>query len=191
MRERSHDARPKLPQRTSPYINAFLLIPLSPKLPIRFLVLSVALIIALSFAGAQPQLATAQEDMNEKPHFTYTVTATNPRLIRNVMGEITADVQGVPAAPVHAFAWDGEGVFPIKGSATLEVDPVANTGELTAEWTDEYGSWTLTQTVFTAPPHPSGLKIAGSGDSRRRPDTGECISARCHGRSRTGSAHGL
>jgi hypothetical protein len=136
-------------------------------------VVLVALMIGLVFS--QSSTATAQDAEDEQEmemdeqmangHTIYEVTATNPRRNRKVLGEVTDSVQGVPAAPVHAFVWDGDGSDPVEGTAHLEIDPVANTGTIRAEWVDEHGHWGLTQTAFAPPPHPSGLHIGVGADT--------------------------
>lgn len=89
----------------------------------------------------------------------YEVRASNARLNRLVTGDVTAFVDGVPAEPVHSFVWDGYGSVGIVGEARVEIDPVANTGEIRAEWHDENGDWEFTQTVFAPPPHATGLRV--------------------------------
>lgn len=124
---------------------------------------STLLLVALiaGVALLQPPTITAQGG----DQLAYEVVAGNARLNRLVTGEVTADVDGVPAEPVHSFVWDGEGSVPIEGTATVEIDPVANTGEITAEWSDEHGDWTFSQTVFAPPPHATGLRIGPSASS--------------------------
>lgn len=121
-----------------------------------FLIIGVAL--------SQSSEATAQENSQ----LIIEVKAENPRLNRKVLtddpDEITF-VDGVPAEPVHSFVWDGEGSVPIEGSATLEIDPVANTGEIKANWTDENGEWEFSQTLFAPPDHPTGLRVGPSASS--------------------------
>lgn len=95
----------------------------------------------------------------------YQVKAKDARLNRLVTGPVTGSVQGVPAEPVHSFVWDGNGSVPIQGSASLSVDPVTNTGEIKASWTDENGSWTLRQELFAPPEHPTGLRVGPSASS--------------------------
>lgn len=118
---------------------------------------------ALAASESAPGTSTAISTVDSDYHFE--VKATSARLIRRVTGEVTSYVQGVPAEPVHSFNWDGEGVVPIEGEAQLEIDPVANTGEIKAKWTDEYGSWTYHQKMFAPPPHPSGLRVGPSASS--------------------------
>lgn len=102
-------------------------------------------------------VAAAQEEGG----LTYHVEAENARLNRRVLGDVTDSVQGIPAQPVDSFVWDGVGSVVLESaSATLDVDPAHNTGTLTAEWTDLDGNeWTLTQTAFAPPPHPTGLRV--------------------------------
>jgi len=94
----------------------------------------------------------------------FTVTATNARLNRKVLGDVTSSVQGVPAEPVHSFVWDGDGSEPIRGNARLAINPNTNTGTIQAQWTDEYGRWTFNQTMFSPPEHADGLRVGPSGD---------------------------
>ena len=114
------------------------------------------LVIALGIGYlAQPETAAADPGSQ----LTYEVKAENARLNRLVTGEVNNEVQGVPAEPVDSFVWDGTGSqFIDDASVTLEIDPVANTGEIKAEWTDRNGHWTLEQTVFAPPPHPTGAR---------------------------------
>lgn len=93
---------------------------------------------------------------------TYRVAATDGRLIRRPTGPVHETVQGVPARPVDAFNWGGEGIEPVQGRMTIEVDPVANTGRIRAQWNDRNGHWKLEQTAFAPPPHPTGLEIGRS-----------------------------
>jgi len=124
----------------------------------------VLLVIALGVGYlAQPETAAADPGSQ----LTYEVKAENARLNRKVMGEATADVEGVPAEPVHSFVWDGEGsVFIDEASVTLEVDPVANTGEIKAEWRDRNGHWTLEQTAFAPPHHPTGARLGSFAEAQ-------------------------
>jgi hypothetical protein len=85
-------------------------------------------------------------------------------LNREVQGEATVWVNGVPAEPIDSFVWDGEGSTPIKGYAFLRVDPIENQGVIYARWWDRNGAWTFKQTAFFAPDHPSGMRLdAGPG----------------------------
>ena len=97
----------------------------------------------------------------------YEIKAKDARLIRQVTGEVTSDVQGIPASPVDSFLWDGEGIVPIKGSVKLKIDPVNNTGEIKAKWKDADGNkWEYKQTSFTDPGHPTGLRVGpGANDT--------------------------
>lgn len=98
----------------------------------------------------------------------YEIKAKDARLIRQVTGDVTSAVDGIPASPVDSFLWDGEGIVPIKGSAKVKIDPVANTGEIKAKWEDAEGNkWEYKQTTFTDPGHPTGLKVGpGAGDTQ-------------------------
>jgi hypothetical protein len=97
---------------------------------------------------------------------SYTVVAHSPRLNREVQGEVTVSVQGVPAEPVDSFVWDGEGSTPIRGFAAYRIDPVENKGRIVAKWWDRNGAWTLKQDVFMPPDHPSGVRMGpGLGDT--------------------------
>ena len=93
----------------------------------------------------------------------YRITASRPRLNRRMMGPVRRWVGRVPAEPVDSFCWSGEGSVPISGTMTIDVEPSRNTGTITAEWTDENGSWTWTQTRFLPPGHhASGVRIGSS-----------------------------
>lgn len=94
----------------------------------------------------------------------YRVRASNPRLNREVQGEVTASVNGVPAEPVDSFVWDGEGSVLVRGTANLKIDPAANTGVIRAQWQDRNGNWRFEQTAFFAPDHANGLRVGSSGD---------------------------
>ena len=105
---------------------------------------------------------------NAKPknQLVYEVKAENGTVNRELLGDPIAFVNGVPAEPVDSFVWDGVGVEPlIKGSVKVKIDPVGNTGEIKASWTDEYGDWTYKQTVFAPPHHSTGLQVGPSADS--------------------------
>lgn len=125
------------------------------------LVVSVLGIGAWLIFSMNPSSATAQSEAD----LQYEVNAENPRLNRKVVGEVVADVQGMPAEPVHSFVWDGDGSVPIEGTATLEIDPVGNTGEIKAQRVDENGTWEFRQTAFAPPHHPTGLRTGPSADS--------------------------
>ncbi len=123
------------------------------RLPIMGLLLAALTILAATVA-ADPDQA-----------LEYEIKAKDGRLIREVTGAVTDDILGVPAAPVDSFVWDGDGIVPINGSVKLEIDPVANTGSIVANWTDENGNWTLRQTAFAPPGHPTGLVVGSDGNS--------------------------
>jgi len=93
------------------------------------------------------------------------IKASNPMRIRKVTGPVTSDVNGVPAEPVDSFDWAGEEITPIKGHARLEIDPIANTGRITARWEDEHGHWTYKQNTFGPPAHATGIRIGSSRDT--------------------------
>ena len=117
-------------------------------------------------AADDPALAADHVPAGSVPAgLTYDITARSPRLNRKVMGETTDEVMGVAAAPVHSFVWDGDGSVEVRGSARLRIDPVANTGRIQVNWIDHNGSWRLTQEVFTAPDHASGLLAAPDGST--------------------------
>lgn len=118
---------------------------------------------------------------------TYKVTARNGRLIRNVTGPVTDDVNGVPAAPVDSFVWDGEGITTINGQVQLEIDPVANTGEIIATWRDENGRWEYRQTAFSPPSHPTGLQVGpGANDTQLIVDDPVTTNVYLHGDTTAG-----
>jgi len=95
----------------------------------------------------------------------YTVTASNPVLVRRVTGPVSNSINGVIAEPVDSFDWAGQNVTPIKGEAKLKIDPEANTGSIKASWVDENGEWEYTQTMFVAPPHPTGVRFGSATGS--------------------------
>lgn len=116
--------------------------------------------LALILAATAPSGTSAQSS-SDGPQ--YEVQASGARLVREVTGEVTNEVEGIPAEPVHSFVWDGEAVTNIEGTATVEINPVNNTGEIKAEWTDPEGNeWTLSQTAFSPPPHPTGFQAGSS-----------------------------
>ena len=130
----------------------------------RYLLFPV-LITALLVTVGLYQAGTAAAK-KEGPTLKYEIKAENARLIRQVTGPVTAYVAGVPAIPVDSFLWDGVGIESIEGSVKVEIDPIANTGEIKANWVDNNGSWTYKQTVFAPPGHSSGLQVGpGAGDT--------------------------
>ena len=129
---------------------------------ISLLIALTLLVIALGVAYlAQPEAVAADDGEN----LVFEVKAERPRLNREVTGDVTDEVQGVPAEPVDSFVWDGEGSDFIEGSVTVELDPVNNTGEIKAEWTDRHGEWTLEQTAFHPPHHASGMRAVSANDT--------------------------
>lgn len=114
-------------------------------------------IIILCFVIYSPAKVTAET--------IYEVKATNAQVNREVIGPVINTVDGVPAEPVDSFVWDGIGSVSVEGSVTLEVDPVANTGTIKAQWIDEFGVWEYFQSTFAPPSHPSGLRIGPSANS--------------------------
>lgn len=119
----------------------------------------------------------------------YEIRAGEARLNRRVMGEVTASVQGIPAEPVHSFVWDGNGSVPLeRSSAKVEIDPISNTGEIKAEWTDPDGNeWSLTQTVFLPlPPHPLGLRAVSLEETEFVEDDPVPVDVYLHGDTTAG-----
>jgi len=107
--------------------------------------------------------AAASPDEHQRATRTYiSVKASGAKLIRRVMGPIANSINGVPAEPVDSFDWAGKEIISIKGHAKVEIDPVANTGSIMAEWEDEYGHWTYKQMMFMPPPHPTGVRMGPS-----------------------------
>ncbi|MDX1664011.1 MAG: hypothetical protein R3272_09470 [Candidatus Promineifilaceae bacterium] len=96
----------------------------------------------------------------------YRIRASEARLNRQIMGDVTAHVQGVPAEPVDSFTWDGEGRVEL-ANARLQVtlNPTDNTGWIRATWTDRNGDWRFEQTVFMAPEHAAGARLTATGMS--------------------------
>lgn len=124
--------------------------------------LAVAIALGSLAAASLPTTTVVASEDGVGGQQAIRIEATDARLIRQVTGDVVADVDGVPAEPVDSFAWDGDGVTPIEGTVTLDIDPVANTGEIVANWTDENGSWEFVQTTFAPPPHPTGVRIGPS-----------------------------
>ena len=122
-------------------------------------------LVALAAVAALFQVNAATA--NPSNSLRYEVKAKNATLIREVTGEPTTYVNGVPASPADSFAWDGQGVTSIQGTVKVDIDPVSNTGEIKAEWKDENGNWKYRQTVFTDPGHPTGLQVGpGANDTQ-------------------------
>jgi hypothetical protein len=122
-------------------------------------ILTSGLILALWSIGA------AAHDGKEKSRVQISVKASKPVLVRRITGPIANSINGVPAEPVDSFDWEGREIRAIKGKAQLEIDPVANTGSIKAEWEDEYGYWTYKQKTFAPPHHATGVRIGPSKDT--------------------------
>ncbi len=93
------------------------------------------------------------------------IKASDPVRVRRVMGPVTHEIMGVPTEPVDSFDWGGQALTPVKGHARLDIDPIANTGTIRAEWEDEYGRWTYRQDTYGPPAHATGIRIGSSRDS--------------------------
>ncbi len=100
----------------------------------------------------------------------YRMQAKDAHLIRHVTGPVEESIRGVPAIPVDSFDWSGQNIIAIKGHAKLEIDPLSNTGKITAKWHDEYGHWTYRQNMFVR----SNSKLSIS-DKRVNRDQGLCL----------------
>lgn len=129
--------------------------------PLLFILFAV---IAMGLVLFQARSAAANKSDNLK----YDVKASNGRLIRKVTGSVTSEVNGIPASPVDSFIWNGEGIQAIKGAVRVKIDPVANTGKITATWRDPDGNhWQYEQVSFAPPDHPSGLVVGpGANDTQ-------------------------
>ena len=70
--------------------------------------------------------------------------------VTHVIGTNTYVIDGVTPKGGHdAFSYDGSGHKKITGNVQVDLDPITNTGSITAEWTDPQGNdWTYTQTQF-------------------------------------------
>ncbi len=154
----------------------------------KWLAVFVAAVVAISlFTVSQfTDIAAADSD-----NLQYEVKGEGARLVRKVTGEVTNDVRGIPAEPVHSFLWDGDGVQDIEGEVSVEIDPEANTGEIKAEWTDPDGNeWTLEQTVFgpagVIPPHPTGLQVGSNTIDRLVEDDPVTTNVYLHGDTTAG-----
>lgn len=94
---------------------------------------------------------------------SYDVLATAPRLNRRVLGPVTDSVQGIAAAPVDSFVYDGVGSVPVDGSLILQLDPSNNLGVVQASWTDPDGNdWVYTQRRFAGAQQLSGVRFGAS-----------------------------
>ena len=112
-------------------------------------------------------LAPAGASAGEEGSTTYEVKASNAALNREITGPVTDQVDGVAAAPVDSFTWDGIGRTAVEdASVEVEIDPESNTGFIKAEWTDDNGQWTFEQTAFAPPVHPSGLEVTSALTTR-------------------------
>ncbi|HFD31175.1 MAG TPA: hypothetical protein ENJ28_00480 [Gammaproteobacteria bacterium] len=124
---------------------------------------------------------TFADDEYDK-NLIYKMKAKNAHLIRHVTGDVVESIRGVPAIPVDSFLWSGENIKDINGHAELKIDPVNNTGKVSASWHDEYGHWTYKQNMFVAPPHPSGVKLGSSiNDVQKIMDDPVTTNAYLHG----------
>ncbi|MCP3978670.1 MAG: hypothetical protein GY716_04965 [bacterium] len=111
-------------------------------------------------AGSLPE---ASAEAGKPVGLRYRITATNARLNRRPIGPVRRWVQGVPAEPVDSMCWNGVGSTPITGRFTLEIEPMRNTGYVFAEWSDENGKWSYSQTRFIHPEHhASGIRFGTS-----------------------------
>lgn len=151
-------------------------------------VITAALLVALALVASSltPRGTAAAEPESQ---LTYEISAEDARLNRLVGDPITDWVQGIPAEPVHSFVWDGNGSIPLEGaSAKVEIDPISNTGEIKAEWTDPDGrEWTLTQTVFLPlPPHPTGLRAVSLSETAFVEDDPVTVDVYLHGDTTAG-----
>jgi len=122
--------------------------------------------IALWFVSAVADDRDDNDDDDDNEKNTYiSVKASNPMLIRRVMGPITNSVNGVPAEPVDGFDWAGHAIRTTEGNAEIKVDAIANTGLINADWKDEYGDWTYQQMMFVPPNHATGARMGPSKDT--------------------------
>jgi hypothetical protein len=130
----------------------------------KYLFLSVLAVGLTALVAFSIQAGTAEAKRgSDGKSLQYKVEASDGMLIRKVTGPVTSYVDGIPAEPVDSFIWNGDGIVSIGGSAEVNIDPVANTGEIEAKWTDEDGNeWKYRQTVFMPPPHPTGLVVGPS-----------------------------
>jgi hypothetical protein len=132
---------------------------------VRVVLVSLGLTLGLSFGGGFEMAmgdTEATSGSAQASDLDYEVMGADARLVRDIGGEISDSVEGVPASPVHAFDWDGDSVEVIEGELKAEIDPVANMGQIKAQWSDRNGAWTLTQTMFEPPDHPSGVRLGPS-----------------------------
>ncbi len=123
----------------------------------------ISSILAFALVGGLSLVLTSTTTAKPENQTIYEVKGTNASLQREIQGPVLTDVQGVPASPVDSFVHDGVGSIALTDAvAQLEIDPVNNTGEIEAEWTDENGKWKLVQEMFVPPPHSTGLMVGPS-----------------------------
>lgn len=118
-----------------------------------------ALAFTLSCAVSSAPEPVLLQDPDPK-HVRYIVRGKSPRRVRRLTSSSSRFVQGVPAEPVDSFCYDGNGVEDVEGFVLIDVDPVKNTGKVISRWKDEHGLWDLEVQLFTAPHHPSGLRVS-------------------------------
>ena len=118
-----------------------------------------------SLAGLPTPTPTARPALGSGP-IRYTIFGRSPRVNREVTGEVTHELHGIPARPVDSFVWDGEGSTPVDGELLLSSDPVTEQGVLQANWKDKHGDWTYEQFTHYHPHHASGIRFGTSKSSR-------------------------
>ena len=130
----------------------------------------VILLFTMLLLASSPALADdralpdpLRDRVDSQVGLRYRIIASKPRLNRRMMGPVRRWVGRVPAEPVDSFCWNGEGSVPIEGRMIIDVQPMRNTGSITAEWVDENGRWSWTQKRFLHPDHhASGVRIGSS-----------------------------
>jgi hypothetical protein len=134
-------------------------------------ILAGGLAIALWAVSAGADDDDRDNDDDKERNGTYiSVNASKPMLFRQLIGPVTNSINGVPAEPVDGFDWAGNTIRTTEGKIKIEVDPVANTGSIEAEWEDEHGNWTYEQDMFSAPTHPTGVRIGPSVETVVMPE---------------------
>jgi len=102
-------------------------------------------------ASAPTQTASTEKQNVAPSTADKTVTGGQLPIVKiNSIGTKAYIIDGTTPKGGHdAFSYDGTGHKEITGNIQVDLDPIANTGSITAQWTDPQGNdWTYTQTKF-------------------------------------------
>ena len=151
-------------------------------------VASLALLLPASSQAQSAKEPATPATVQRKP-LRYQVRASDARLDRRVLGEVTNSIRGVPAEPVDSIAYDGTGSRPVPGQLMMEVDLESETGLVMATWTDEHGVWVYRQTRFLHPEHSSGLRMSTTkNETKHIVNHGVVSNVYLHGDTTAGTA---